>query len=281
MQERLQKILAHHGVASRRHAEELIEAGRVTLNGVKATLGQKADPAVDTITVDGKPLSATVDTLYYLMNKPVGYVTTNLDAETWNTKLRMANEKLRLDSSSEIRKSPLANRNSAPSSQRANTSMPKQIEKTVRELLPAELRGKIVPVGRLDKETSGLLLLTNDGELAYRLTHPQFPHEREYAVEFKDPVTDGALNKVKNGVLLDGTKTKPAVVKRIDDRTVHIAVSEGRYRQVRRMFSKVGAEVVRLERIRIVTLRDAWMAEGEIRPLEAEEIAQLRKAVGL
>lgn len=234
----------------------MIEAGRVMLNGVKATLGQKADPAVDTITVDGKPLSATVDTLYYLMNKPVGYVTTNLDAETWKEKTKGA-------------------------SQRTTTVAPKQIEKTVRELLPAELRGKIVPVGRLDKETSGLLLLTNDGELAYRLTHPQFPHEREYAVEFKDPVTDGALNKVKNGVLLDGTKTKPAVVKRIDDRTVHIAVSEGRYRQVRRMFSKVGAEVVRLERIRIVTLRDAWMAEGEIRPLEAEEIAQLRKAVGL
>lgn len=253
MQERLQKILAHHGVASRRHGEELIEAGRVTVNGAKAVIGQKADPAVDVITVDGKRLSTSVEQLYYLMNKPVGCVTTNLDEKTWE----QAN------------------------SRRTSTSTHRRIENTVRELLPEELRGKIVPVGRLDKESSGLLLFTNDGELAYRLTHPQFPHEREYAVELQEPIADGALTKIKNGVMLDGSKTKPAAIKRIDDRRLHIAVSEGRYRQVRRMFSKVGSEVVRLERIRIVTLKDTMLAAGEIRALEHEEIEALRKAVGM
>lgn len=254
MQERLQKILAHHGIASRRHAEEWISAGRVTVNGVKAELGQKADPEIDQIAVDGKPLKASAEKVYYLMHKPVGYVTTNLDEETWKER---------------------------GVSQRATTHTPHRIEKTVRELLPKELRGKIVSVGRLDKESSGLLLFTNDGDLAYRLTHPKFSHEREYLVELEAPITYGALEKLENGVLLDGSKTKPARIEHLGERRYSIALTEGRYHQVRRMFSKVGSKVASLERVRIATLTDDTLLPGQLRPLTPSEIAALRAAVQL
>ena len=262
MLERLQKILAHRGVASRRHAEELIEAGRVTVNGKKAVLGQKADPSVDRIAVDGKPLIASVEKLYYLMHKPVGYVTVNLDEKTWQENLRFANSAFAIKG--KIAHSKIANGKST------------RISKTVRELLPHDLRGKIVPVGRLDKDTSGLLLLTNDGDLAYALTHPKFDHEREYEAELSEPVADGALSKLRNGVLLDGTKTKPATIKRVSDRVIRITITEGRNRQVRRMFSKVGSEVIRLERVRIGPIEDQVLNQGDLRQLTQKEIATLR-----
>ena len=154
MQERLQKILSTRGICSRRKAEEYILAGLVKVNGAVAKLGQKADPDIDEVKVDGKILEAKQKLLYYVMNKPVGVET--------------------------------------------------------KDAVPAALHGAVFHVGRLDKDTGGLLLLTNDGTLAYRLTHPKFDHEKEYEVTTVRPITDGQLHKLERGVTIDGAKTKQA-----------------------------------------------------------------------
>ena len=152
---------------------------------------------------------------------------------------------------------------------------------TVRDILPSNLQGKVYPVGRLDKDSEGLLLLTNDGPLSYRLTHPKFEHDKEYEVTFKDPVHDSALDKVRRGVMLDGSKTKPATVERLALNRIRITLTEGRYRQIRRVFSKVGSEVIRLVRIRIMTLKDPALKPGKMRPLANGEKAQLLASIGL
>ena len=144
-------------------------------------------------------------------------------------------------------------------------------QKTVRDLLPKNLQGKIFPVGRLDKETSGLLLLTNDGVLAYRLTHPKFDHEKEYEVTVKESIFAGALEKLQKGISISGEKTKPAKVKRLARDRFTITLTEGRNRQIRRMCQKVGSPVVALRRIRIETIRDATLKEGELRLLTEKE----------
>lgn len=237
MQERLQKILSARGICSRRKAEEYIEAGLVRVNGEVATLGQKADPDIDTIEVDGKVIEDRAEMLYYILSKPLGIITSNVDN-------------------------------------------PDHPDKTVRDLLPKELQGVIYPVGRLDKETSGLLLLTNDGVLAYRLTHPSFNHEKEYEVVTTDPITDGQLRKLREGITIDGEKTKPAVVKRINETTFTIALTEGKNRQIRRMCQKVGAPLRHLKRIRIMTLSPT-VKDGEIRLLTNEERKALLASVDI
>lgn len=235
--ERLQKILSARGIASRRKAEEYILAGLVTVNGKKAELGQKADPAVDRIEVDGKVMEERAEMQYFLLYKPVGVESTNVPG----TK-------------------------DAP---------------TVRDILPANLRGALYPVGRLDKDSEGLLLLTNDGPLSFRLTHPKFEHEKEYDVTLKDDVPDGALAKLRAGVFLDGSKTKPAAIDRLGKNRIRIALTEGRYRQIRRMCSKVGSEVTRLVRVRITTLTDGSLKPGSLRALTADEKTRLLASVGL
>lgn len=237
MQERLQKILSAQGICSRRKAEEYIEQGLVKVNGKVAIIGQKADPEVDTIEVDGKVLKDRAEMLYYLMNKPVGYITSNVDN-------------------------------------------PDHPDKTVRDLLPKELQGAIYPVGRLDKDTSGLLLFTNDGVLAYRLTHPSFDHEKEYEVQTTDPITDGQLRKLADGVMMDGEKTKPAVVKKITDNKFTIALTQGKNRQIRRMCQKVGAPLRYLKRTRVMTLKPD-MKDGEFRLLTSSEKNALLKSVDI
>lgn len=236
MQERIQKILSARGICSRRTAEEYIKAGLVKVNGVPATLGQKADPETDLVEVDGKVIEARKELLYYLLNKPVGVVTTNATSDT---------------------------------------------QKTVSDLLPKELRGKIFPVGRLDKDTSGLLLLTNDGVLAYRLTHPKFDHEKEYEVRTTDPVTEGQLMKLKQGLMIDGSKTKPAKVLRVAPDKFRITLTEGRNRQIRRMCQKVGAPLRDLTRMRIMTLTDEKLRPGALRALTSPEIQELLASVGV
>ncbi len=154
-------------------------------------------------------------------------------------------------------------------------------DKTVRDLLPKELQGKIVPVGRLDKDSEGLLLLTNDGVLAYRLTHPKFDHEKEYEVTVEKPVFDGALEKLRKGITLSGEKTKPATVERTGISVFRIAITEGRNRQIRRMCQKIGSPVTRLKRVRIVTLEDETLEPGKLRPLSKTELQDLFRAVGL
>lgn len=243
MLERLQKILSVKGIASRRKAEEYIEQGLVTVNGKVALLGQKADPEVDVIEVSGKVLEARKEMLYFVMNKPVGIVTSNIEG----------------DKSDKGRKG----------------------DRSIRDLLPPNLRGKIYPVGRLDKDSAGLLLLTNDGVLAYRLTHPKFDHEKEYEVIVERPITEGALDKLRKGMMLSGEKTKQSSVVKTAPRNFRIALTEGKNRQIRRMCQKVGNPVVSLKRVRIVTLTDASLQPGKIRPLTKQERTALLGAIGV
>ena len=151
---------------------------------------------------------------------------------------------------------------------------------TVTGLLPAEFRGlRLFPVGRLDMDSTGLALMTNDGSLAYRLMHPSYGYEKEYHVRLKSPLTDADVQALSHGVLLDGQRTAPAKVSRIPDREGEwyaVTLAEGRKRQVRRMLASVGAPPTALERVRIHTLRLGDLAPGEARELTAEELAALR-----
>ncbi len=253
MLERIQKILSARGIASRRKAEEYIRAGLVTVNGNVASIGQKADPDADRIEVDGKVLEARREMLYYLMHKPVGVVTTNLDGGKGQRGDGSGQGKVRADE-----RSP-----------------------SVRDLLPPELRGKVFPVGRLDKDSEGLLLFTNDGVLAYRLTHPKFDHEKEYEVTTLQPLTEGQLRKMEGGMTILGEKIKPARLKRAGDSTFLIALTEGKNRQIRRMVQKVGGEVKNLRRVRILALEDSRLPRGKVRQLSKPEIDGLLRGVGL
>ena len=247
MLERLQKILSARGICSRRKAEEYILAGLVKVNGKVATLGQKADPEKDKIEVEGKVIEERAELLYYVMQKPVGVVTSN----------EKGNEGKEGNEGRE------------------------GFHTTVRDLLPEKIRGKVFPVGRLDKDSSGLLLFTNDGILAYRLTHPKFDHEKEYEVSLERPIPDGALRKLEEGLKIFGEKTKPAKIQRLSGTRFRIALTEGRNRQIRRMCQKVGSPVRHLRRIRIATLEDAMLKEGEVRMLTEKERGELLRAVGL
>ena len=237
MKERLQKILSARSICSRRKAEEYIQEGLVRVNGKVAHIGDKADPESDNIEVDGKVLDAKKDFLYYVMYKPVGVITSNVEGDR---------EVL-----------------------------------TVRGVLPKNLQGKIYPIGRLDKDSEGLLLFTNDGTLANRLLHPKFDHEKEYAVTTFRPITDGQMNKLERGITISGTKTKPSHVRRIDPLNFTIVLTEGRNRQIRRMCQKVGCPVKFLKRIVIVTLKDSHLWPGQVRQLTNKECSSLLNAVGL
>lgn len=236
MLERLQKILSARGIASRRKAEEYILQGLVTVNGKVAVLGQKADPEVDTVEVAGKVMEERAEMLYYLLNKPVGIVTTNASTKD---------------------------------------------QKTVRDLIPKDLQDKIVPVGRLDKDSEGLLLMTNDGVLAYRLTHPKFHHEKEYEVTVKGNITEGMLDKLRKGIMLDGSLTKPSTIEKTASNAFKIILTEGRNRQIRRMVERVGEEVVRLKRVRIMGLMDDALRPEKLRPLTKAEKDALLASVGV
>jgi 23S rRNA pseudouridine2605 synthase/23S rRNA pseudouridine2604 synthase len=238
MLQRLQKILSEQGVCSRRKAEEYITAGLVKVNGEVAILGQKADPLVDTIDVDGTVLKDRAEMLYYVMNKPVGVETSNVEREA--------------------------------------STVP-----TVRDTLPPQLRGKVSPVGRLDKDSCGLLLFTNDGVLAYRLTHPKFNHEKEYEVTLDRPISPISCDKLRKGFIMDGVMTKPLVLKKMASTRVHIILTEGKNRQIRRMCQNVGYTVKELKRIRIMTLQDDKLKLGYTRALTQEEKTKLLQAVGL
>ncbi len=241
MLERLQKILSARGIASRRKAEEYIQQGLVKVNNMVATLGQKADSDVDLIEVDGKVLEARQQMLYYVMNKPVGIETSNVEREAGQAADHL----------------------------------------TVRNLLPAHLKGKIYPVGRLDKDSSGLLLFTNDGVLSYRLTHPKFTHEKEYEVVLGRPIEPIALRKLEEGFELDGSMTKPLKTWKVAPNAIRIVLTEGRNRQIRRMCQNVGYTVKELKRVRIMTLADDRLKPGALREVTGEERERLLASVGL
>jgi 23S rRNA pseudouridine2605 synthase len=231
MTERVQKILARAGVASRRASEELIAQGRVRVNGVVARLGDQADPEHDRIEVDGAPVGVRPGLVHYLLNKPPGVVTTASDPHG---------------------------------------------RPTVVELVPAEPR--VFPVGRLDADTEGLLLLTNDGDLAQRLTHPSFGVDKEYLAHVEGSPSRGAIRTLRAGVELEDGTTAPAKVSLVGDRLLRITIHEGRKRQVRRMCEAVGHPVRRLVRVRIGPLSDRRLAPGEWRELEQHEVRALERA---
>jgi 23S rRNA pseudouridine2605 synthase len=235
--DRLQKILAHAGVASRRAAEKLMVEGRVTVNGETVReLGTKADPARDDIRVDGRRIKSAERPRYILLNKPRGYVTTRKD------------EKHR---------------------------------KTVLDLIEG-VREYVYPVGRLDYDTEGLLLLTNDGDLAAQLTHPRHGVERTYEARVAGMPDERALDTLRRGVPLDGRRTMPADVRLLNkdrhdaDGVLLITIREGRNRQVRRMCEAVGHPVDRLKRIRVGPIADRRLPIGAWRELTPDEVRKLK-----
>ncbi len=233
MKERLQKILSAAGVCSRRAAEGYLTAGRITVNGETAQLGQQADPETDDIRVDGVPLDREPETVYLMLNKPRGYVTTVSD---------------------------------------------EQGRKTVMDLLTG-VHTRIYPVGRLDRDSEGLLLLTNDGALTQRLLHPSHEVSKEYRVTVSGPVEHAAenLRRIRD---VAGMAIRPAEVQMLrregNRAELRIVIHEGRNRQIRRMCARCGLEVLRLQRVREHCLELGTLPLGQWRYLTAAEIAALK-----
>jgi 23S rRNA pseudouridine2605 synthase len=233
--QRLQKLIAAAGICSRRQAELLIEAGRVTVNGRPATIGEQADPRRDTVLVDGRPLGRPGKFCYLLMHKPVGVVTTLRDPEG---------------------------------------------RAVVTDLLH-DVPARVYPVGRLDLTTSGLLLLTNDGDLANHLAHPSHEVAKTYLVRVRGALTAEAIQRLREGVRLDDGLTAPAKVERMRSSGGHswfeLTIHEGRNRQVRRMCEALGLPVSRLMRIRYAFLSLDGLVPGQYRHLTPEEVARLKR----
>jgi len=241
MEERLQKLIAAAGVASRRHAEELISAGRVTVNGeVVKELGTKADPDKDHIKVNGKlinPQLQSREKVHVLLNKPKGYLSSVSDPEG----------------------RPL-----------------------VTELLPRSL-GRLYPVGRLDFNTEGLLLLTNDGDFTNFITAAKNRVEKVYEVKVKGVPPDAAIQRLRRGIKLDdGTRTAPAKIEMLQETATNawyeVLLHQGRNQQVRRMFELIGHSVLKLKRVRIGFLTDENLKPGYWRFLSPAEAARLMRA---
>ena len=234
MQERLQKIISAAGITSRRKAEQLILEGRVSVNGAVVTeLGTKADPTRDHIRVDGKLIRLPSRHFYFLLNKPVGYVSTVRDPEGRPTVISLL--------------------------------------KGVKE--------RVYPVGRLDYHSSGLLILTNDGELANHLMARASAIPRTYHVKLEGSPAPADLAKLEQGVVLDGQRTAPAKIRRIAEQEkpwYEITLVEGRYHQVRRMFERIGRPVVKLKRVRIAFLTDDGLPSARFRSLTPAEVKRLK-----
>lgn len=230
---RLQKHLSACGIASRRKAEELIESGKVRVNGRIATLGDKVDPKRDKVTVRGKNVVAVTEKVYIMVNKPRGYVTTMSDEYD---------------------------------------------RKCVNDLVK-DVAVKVFPVGRLDRDSEGLLLMTNDGELANSITHPSRHVNKTYRVTVGGTVTDEQIEKLTTGIMLDGRKTQPCdvfVVERKPDRTmINFIIHEGRNRQIRRMCEAVGLDVLRLKRLEIAGVKLGGLKLGAWRNLNERELVRL------
>jgi 23S rRNA pseudouridine2605 synthase len=240
MQERLQKVIARAGIASRREAERLIREGRVTVNRNTVTeLGTKVDSACDVIKVDGKKLTSAPANLYILLHKPPGYVSTLRDPE----------------------KRPI-----------------------VVDLL-GSVNTRVFPVGRLDYDAEGLLLLTNDGPLAHRLHHPRYGIRRTYEVKVKGVPSEEALEGLRKGIQLEDGMTLPArtrfLRKAINNSWIRITLCEGRNRQVKRMCAAVGHQAIKIKRVSFGTLALGTLEPGRHRYLTREEVKSLYKLVSL
>jgi pseudouridine synthase len=241
MQERLQKLIAAAGIASRRHAEELITAGLVTVNGKVVTeLGTKADPAKDHVKVRGKLINPTLqrrEKVHVLLNKPKGYLSSVSDPD----------------------KRPM-----------------------VTELVPPSL-GRLYPVGRLDFNTEGLLLLTNDGDFTNFITSARNKIDKVYEAKVKGVPPEPAIQRLRRGVTLDdGTKTAPAKIRKIGETETNtwfeILLHEGKNQQIRRMFDLIGHSVIKLRRSRIGQLRADELKPGRWRHLTEDEVKLLTRS---
>ena len=250
MEERLQKILARAGVASRRKAEELIEQGLVTVNGRVAGLGDKADPERDFIKVEGRRIQPHKGEYHYLLlNKPKGVMSTLSDPEG---------------------------------------------RQTVIDFVPPQLRKALVPVGRLDYNTEGLILLTDDGDFAQRVAHPRYVSVKTYEVKVKGRPTEAELDRLRAGIVLEGKKTAPAKIMPRPSPRAHrrrrdeeeggentwwvIQLTEGRTRQIREMFLHIHHPVQKLRRVAIGPLRDSDIPLGALRELTPREVEMLLRS---
>jgi 23S rRNA pseudouridine2605 synthase len=236
--ERLQRSLARAGFGSRRACEEVIAAGRVEINGRVATLGDRLDPAVDEVRVDGSKVNVDPELRTFALHKPRGVTTTMRDPHA---------------------------------------------ERDLGGFLPKGVH--VFPVGRLDRETEGLLLLTNDGSLAHRLTHPRYAIEKEYLAEVGRPPSQRQLARLRRGVELDD-----GTARAVDARSaggaggrggVRLVMIEGRKREVRRMLDAVELPVRRLVRVRVGPIRLGKLGPGEVRELGPEDVRALYRAAGL
>ena len=235
---KLQAFMSQAGIASRRASEKLIEQGKVTVNNEVAHIGQRIDVATDTISVDGAVINSPETKRYFIVDKPIGYVSTTSD---------------------------------------------EMGRKNVTELLPKEVTQRLYPVGRLDIDSEGLLLLTNDGEIAQKLTHPKFEIEKTYHVLTLKNLSFNALMHLRKGVKLKDGYTQPARVERLSSDTdgawIEITITEGRNRQIRRMMERVGYPVEKLVRISMGPLH-IDMLEGEtILELSEEQITELKSSI--
>jgi 23S rRNA pseudouridine2605 synthase len=229
---RLNAYLARAGIASRRGADELIKAGRVTVNGVRGELNTFVQ-ATDAVLVDGREVGRQA-LRHVLLNKPRGTIATARDPEG---------------------------------------------RPTVVDLVKGDVR--VVPVGRLDRDTTGVLLLTNDGPLAHRLAHPRYGIEKTYVAEVRGEPSDETLARLASGVELEDGPTAPARVRRLGPSRVELVLHEGRNRQVRRMLEAVGHPVERLRRSRYAGLGPGRLKPGDWRELTRDEVRRLRRSVGL
>jgi pseudouridine synthase len=231
---RINKFLAENGIASRRHADEMIAQNRVKINGILATLGATVEEG-DQVFVDDQPIIAKEKDLeYYILNKPKGVICTVSDDRG---------------------------------------------RKTVMDFLP-ETAGRVFPVGRLDYETEGLLILTNDGDLSFRLTHPTSEVPKTYLARIEGTMTEKDLNRIRSGIELDGVLTKKCKAHIVETNKaytkVHITITEGRNRQVRRMFEAIGRTVQFLKRVSIGKLKLTGLDRGKIRKLTESEVLYLQ-----
>ena len=227
---RIQKIISDSGLSSRRKADSLIKQGRVTLNGRKAIIGEKADPIFDHILVDGKDLPKKLSDKVFLLNKPYGFISSCKD----------------------------------------NFG-----RKTILSLIPSHLRHGMHPVGRLDYDSRGAILLTNNGELTFKLTHPKYSHKKTYLVWVSGQPSLSILDNWRGGIFLDGKITMPArieVLNKVKSKTLlKVILKEGRNRQIRRIANILGHPVQDLQRISISNINLNGLEEGKWRELKLEE----------
>jgi pseudouridine synthase len=240
MQERLQKVIAHAGIVSRREAERLITEGRVAVNGCIVTqMGTKVDPARDKVKVDGRLVKSFPGKVYVLMNKPAGYVSTLKDPQ----------------------------------------------ERPVVTDLLDRINTRVFPVGRLDYDAEGVLLLTNDGELAHRLQHPRYGISRTYEVKVKDVPANSELSSLRKGVRLEDGITLPAKAKFLKKTTkncwLKITLYEGKNRQVKRMCAAIGHPVLKIKRVSLGPLSLGDVKRGTYRHLTRDEVKELYALVSL